>query len=42
MPKYKTNSMINPDKLKFIQLDYHGLQTLVKWAEQEGWNSGNL
>ncbi|MCF8228830.1 MAG: GNAT family N-acetyltransferase [Bacteroidales bacterium] len=32
--------MINIDKLKFIQLDYHGLQTLVKWAEKEGWNPG--
>ncbi len=32
--------MIDSDKLKFIQLDYHGLQTLVKWAEKEGWNPG--
>lgn len=32
--------MLDTDKLKFIQLDFHGLQTLVKWAEAEGWNPG--
>lgn len=28
------------DKLEFRKLDYAGLQTLVDWAKNEGWNPG--
>lgn len=32
--------MIDVASLQLRQLDYKGLQTLIKWAEQEGWNPG--
>mgnify|MGYP002636448330 CR=1 FL=1 len=32
--------MIRLDDLVFKKLDYKGLQTLVLWAETEGWNPG--
>jgi len=32
--------MINIKELKFQKLDFDGLKTLVKWAEEEGWNPG--
>lgn len=32
--------MIDIEELKFQKLDYDGLKTLVKWAEEEGWNPG--
>lgn len=32
--------MIDIDKLSFQRLDLAGLKTLVKWAENEGWNPG--
>lgn len=32
--------MTNTESLQFQKLDYEGLQTLVEWAEQEGWNPG--
>lgn len=32
--------MMNIDHLKFQKLDYNGLQTLIKWAREEGWNPG--
>ena len=32
--------MINIDKLNFVKLDFEGLKTLVKWADEEGWNPG--
>lgn len=28
------------DNLQFQKLNFEGLQTLVKWAEEEGWNPG--
>lgn len=31
---------MNNDSLKLEKLDYNGLQTLIKWAENEGWNPG--
>ena len=32
--------MININDLKFQKLDFEGLKSLVKWAEEEGWNPG--
>jgi len=32
--------MKNLENLQFQKLDFEGLQTLVKWAEDEGWNPG--
>ncbi len=32
--------MIDINSLKFQKLDYEGLQTIVRWAEEEGWNPG--
>ena len=32
--------MENIDDLQFKKLDFIGLKTLVKWAEEEGWNPG--
>jgi GNAT superfamily N-acetyltransferase len=32
--------MENTDDLQFLKLDFEGLKTLVKWAEEEGWNPG--
>lgn len=32
--------MIDSSSLQLRQLDFDGLQTLVQWAEQEGWNPG--
>lgn len=32
--------MIDINSLQFQKLDYEGLQTLVQWAEHEGWNPG--
>jgi len=32
--------MITLNELKFQKLDFNGLKTLVKWAEEEGWNPG--
>jgi GNAT superfamily N-acetyltransferase len=32
--------MIKPDDLKFQKLDFEGLKTLIKWADEEGWNPG--
>ena len=32
--------MINKGNLKFEKLDFEGLKTLIKWAEEEGWNPG--
>ena len=32
--------MIDISTLQLRLLDYEGLQTLIKWAEQEGWNPG--
>ena len=32
--------MINLDDLHFQKLDLEGVKTLVKWAEEEGWNPG--
>lgn len=32
--------MVSINKLQFQRLDFSGLQTLVEWAEQEGWNPG--
>lgn len=31
---------MNIEKLQFRQLDKDGLQTLIRWAVEEGWNSG--
>jgi ribosomal protein S18 acetylase RimI-like enzyme len=31
---------LNIDELKFQKLDLDGVKTLVKWAEEEGWNPG--
>lgn len=31
---------MNLDKLLFKKLDFFGLQTLVSWAQEEGWNPG--
>jgi len=32
--------MDNIDQLQFQKLDFKGLQILLKWAEEEGWNPG--
>ena len=32
--------MLQIDNLEFKKLDINGLQTLVSWAKQEGWNPG--
>lgn len=32
--------MENTEELQFQKLDFEGLKTLVKWAEEEGWNPG--
>jgi GNAT superfamily N-acetyltransferase len=32
--------MENTDDLEFRKLDFEGLKTLIKWAEDEGWNPG--
>lgn len=32
--------MVSFDDIKFKKLDFNGLQTLVNWAENEGWNPG--
>lgn len=32
--------MINIDELKFQKLNFDELKTLIKWAEEEGWNPG--
>ncbi|MGA8263411.1 MAG: GNAT family N-acetyltransferase, partial [Ignavibacteriaceae bacterium] len=32
--------MINADDLNIQKLDFDGLKTLVRWAEEEGWNPG--
>jgi len=32
--------MDNINQLQFKKLDFEGLKTLVKWAEDEGWNPG--
>ena len=32
--------MVNTDDLQLSKLNYEGLKTLVKWAEEEGWNPG--
>ncbi len=32
--------MKNLDQLKFEKLNFEGLKTLLKWAEDEGWNPG--
>lgn len=32
--------MENIENLQFQKLDFEGLKTLVKWAEEEGWNPG--
>ncbi|AKP50847.1 GNAT family N-acetyltransferase [Cyclobacterium amurskyense] len=32
--------MVNIDQLQFKKLDFEGLKTLLKWAEEEGWNPG--
>jgi GNAT superfamily N-acetyltransferase len=32
--------MSDTDHLIFKRLNYKGLETLVKWAEKEGWNPG--
>ena len=31
---------MNIDSLSFHELDFEGVKTLVKWAEEEGWNPG--
>lgn len=32
--------MVNLENLNIKKLDLHGLKTLIKWAEFEGWNPG--
>jgi GNAT superfamily N-acetyltransferase len=32
--------MENTDDLQFQKLDFEGVKTLVRWAEEEGWNPG--
>tara|TARA_R110000737_G_scaffold353290_1_gene403840 strand:+ start:12472 stop:13335 length:864 start_codon:yes stop_codon:yes gene_type:complete len=32
--------VVNIDQLQFKKLDFEGLKTLLKWAEEEGWNPG--
>ena len=32
--------MLNIDELQFQKLDLDGVKTLVKWAQEEGWNPG--
>lgn len=32
--------MINTEQFKFQKLDLEGVKTLVKWAQEEGWNPG--
>ena len=32
--------MVNIDELQFQKLDLDGVKTLVRWAEEEGWNPG--
>ena len=32
--------MANKEKIQFKRLDFGGLERLVQWAEEEGWNPG--